>query len=68
MTLNYNITKSMSKFFNVVLCEMCTDIAQEPAAYVIRLGALIVMMDGAGCCETSGHIYWTTQSHIPEYS
>jgi len=54
----------MSKFFNVILCEMCTDITQEPAASVIRLGALIMMMDGAGCPETCTGLHGTISQMI----
>jgi hypothetical protein len=58
----------MSDFFNAMLCEMCTDIAEEPAASIIRLDSLILMMEAEGCSETSGYIYQTTRHHIPEDS
>jgi hypothetical protein len=64
VTLNYNITKNVIKFFNVILCEMCADIAQEPAACVIRLGSLIVMMEGAGCSKTCTGLHGTISQKI----
>ena len=64
MTLNYYVTKNMSKFYNVMLCEMYTDITQEHAASVSRLGALIMMMDGAGCSETYTGLHGTLSQKI----
>jgi hypothetical protein len=55
----------MSKFFNVMLCEMFTDITQEPTACVTRLGTLVMMM---GQSWLLWNIYQTTRHHIPEDS
>jgi len=56
--------KEYEQIFKVMLCEMCTDITQEPAASVIRLGALIMMMDGAGCSETFTRLHGTLSQMI----
>jgi len=54
----------MSKFFYVMLCEMYSDITQESAAFVIRLGTLIMMMDWAGCSETCIGLHGTLSQKI----
>ena len=49
--------KEYVQILNVMPCEMCTDITQEPAASVIRLGALITIQTALVALK-----------HIPDYT
>jgi hypothetical protein len=56
--------KEYEQILECDVCEMCTEITQEPANSFIRLGALIMMMDRAGCTETYVGLHGTLSQKI----